>query len=261
MNRLQRHLSELKSRDEKAAIVFITAGDPSLQESLDIMLCMAENGADCIELGIPFSDPIADGPVIQRSTARALKNDVKIKEIFELVKAFRKSSDVPIVLMGYYNPLYRYGLEKMAADCSLAGVDGLIIADLPFEEGEELQTITRKEDVSLIYLLAPDIDPMRTRSIVDSSSGFIYCVAQYSTTGTNEKTDAVSNETIELLKKMTNMPVVVGFGISDLDKAREISKVADGVIVGSWLLKKLETADNKPEYAGRFVRNLKKAMV
>ena len=261
MNRLQKHLSELKSRREKAAILFITAGDPSLKDSLDIMLSMAENGADCIELGIPFSDPIADGPIIQRSTTRALKNNVTIHDIFMLVKQFRKSCNTPIILMGYYNPLYRYGLEKIAADCAEAGVDGLIVADLPFEEGEELQMIAAKYDVSLIYLLAPDIDPKRTQSIIDASSGFVYCVAQYSTTGTDETTEAVSKETIESLKKMSSLPVNIGFGISSLEKAREISLIADGVIIGSWLLKELESVDNKAEHAGRFVSKVKRAMV
>ena len=260
MNRLQNHLMGLKSRDEKAAIFFITAGDPTLKDSLDMMLTMAESGADCIELGMPFSDPIADGPIIQRSTARALKNNITINAILGIVRDFRKSSDVPVVLMGYYNPLFHYGLEKAAFDCAEAGVDGLIVADLPFEEGEELQRITENAGVSLIYLLAPDIDPERTQEIVKSSSGFVYCVAQYSTTGVNENSDGVTEETILSLKEMTNLPVAIGFGISSLEKAEEISQTADGVIIGSWLLKELEGVQNKAECAGTFVKNVKNAI-
>lgn len=260
MNRLEKHFGELKSRREKAAIFFITAGDPSLVDTLNMMRCMAENGADCIELGMPFSDPIADGPIIQRATARALKNKITLKNILSTVAEFRKSSDVPVVMMGYYNPLLRFGLKEIVAECGRAGVDGLIVADLPFEEGEELESICKKAGVSLVYLLAPDIDPDRTREIVASSSGFVYCVAQYSTTGADDKGDSVSGDTIKSLQKMTDLPIAVGFGISSLAKAREMSETADGVIIGSWLLKELEKTEKKAEFAGQFVKRVKRAI-
>ena len=261
MNRLESHLQTLKKRNEKAAVFFITAGDPSLEESLAIMQQLAANGADCIELGMPFSDPIADGPIIQRSTARALRQNIALDDILKLVSDFKRFSSTPVVLMGYYNPLYRYGLLKAVQDCADAGVDGLIIADLPFEEGEELQEITEKNNVCLIYLLAPEIDPKRTRKVAAASRGFIYCVAQYSTTGVDDKSGGISVETIKALKRMTDMPVLVGFGISSTEKASVMAESADGIIIGSWLLRELESKKNKAEHAGLFARAIKAALV
>jgi tryptophan synthase alpha chain len=262
MNRLEQHFADVKSRGDKAAIFFITAGDPSLDETLDIMLSMAQNGADCIELGMPFSDPIADGSVIQRSTARAMKHKVTISDILKLVARFREHSQTPVVMMGYLNPVMRYGIEMLVKDCAAHGVDGLIIADLPYEEGEEIEAITKAHDVSLIYLLAPDIDPKRTEAIARASAGFVYCVAQYSTTGVESDgdEDAVLPETITSLQRMTDLTVALGFGISSLEKAEKMSQVADGIIIGSWLIKELETATDKPKHAGAFVRNVKSAI-
>ena len=261
MNRLEKHFTDLKAREEKAAIFFVTAGDPSLEKTLEILLAMAENGADCIELGMPFSDPIADGPVIQRSTARAMANRVTIKDILQLVRRFRMKSDTPVVLMGYYNPVIRYGIEALVKDCVVNGVDGLIIADLPFEEGEEIEKITKEHDICLIYLLAPDIDPRRTEAIVRASAGFVYCVAQYSTTGIDTQTeDSHLPDTIKSLQSMSDLPVALGFGISSLEKAKKMSRTADGIIIGSWLIKVLESAENKAESAGFFVRDVKMAI-
>ncbi len=260
MNRLEKHFAELKTRGQKAAIFFITAGDPSLKETLEIMQTMSDNGADCIELGMPFSDPIADGPVIRRATARALKNHVTIKDILDLVREFRKYSRTPVVLMGYYNPLIRYGIEALVRDCAAFGVDGLIVADLPFEEGEELERLAKASGVNLIYLLAPDIDPARTEAILRASGGFVHCVAQYSTTGVESSADSVLPETIKSLQDMTSLPVAVGFGISSLEKVREMSETADGVIIGSWLLKELEKARDKAKTAAAFVSSVKSAL-
>lgn len=258
MNRLEKHFADLKSHGDKAAIFFITAGDPSLDETLEIMLSMAKNGADCIELGMPFSDPIADGPVIQRSTARAMKHHVTIADILKLVKRFREQSQTPVLMMGYLNPVMRYDIEALVEDCVAYGVDGLIIADLPYEEGEEIEAISKKHDVSLIYLLAPDIDPKRTKAIVQASSGFVYCVAQYSTTGVeNQSEETVLPETIQSLQNMTDLTVALGFGISSLEKAKHMSNVADGIIIGSWLINELEHADDKAMRAGEFVKDVK----
>jgi tryptophan synthase alpha chain len=258
VNRLEYHLRALKSRNEKAAIFFITAGDPTVEDTLDIMLAMAANGADCIELGMPFSDPIADGPVIQQSTARAMKNNVTIKDIFELTRRFRTKSDMPVVMMGYYNPIIRYDMEKLIKECTFFGVDGLIIADVPFEEGEEIEKFCKKYGVCLVYLLAPDIDDKRTESIVRASSGFVYCVAQYSTTGIeNQADDGVLPDTVKTLRRMTDLPIALGFGISTFEKAREASRLADGIIIGSWLIKSLESAADKAARAGTFVREIK----
>ncbi len=260
MNRLTKHFDNLKKDKQKAAIFFITAGDPNLHETFHIMESMALAGADCIEIGIPFSDPIADGPVIQRAAMRALTQKITIKNIMQTVKKFRLQWSTSVVLMGYYNPILRYGLRDFFCDCASFGVDGVIIADLPFEEGQEAEEYSKAYDVHLIYLLAPDIDSQRTERILKSSSGFVHCVAQYSITGSNSNQDESLPATIKSLQRMTSLPVVVGFGISSLDKVRLVSETADGVIIGSWLIRELEEAQNKNLKAGEFVCAVKQAM-
>lgn len=259
MNRLQKRFWELKQRNEKAAIFFITAGDPTIEETQQIMTALSENHADVIELGMPFSDPMADGPVIQQSTARALQHNLHLDDIFKTVKSFRAQHETPVVLMGYFNPILRYGPEAFARDAATHGVDGFIIADVPFEEGEEFEQTCRQHDVSLVYLLAPDIDPQRTASILKASDGFVYVVAQYSTTGASSN-GTVLPETIASLRRMTDLPVCVGFGISSAEKARDYSQHADGVIIGSWLIRELERSENKAEAAGRMARQVKLAI-
>ena len=256
MNRLETHFAELRRQQKKAAIYFITAGDPTLSDTLDIMRALADNGADCIELGVPFSDPIADGPIIQESTRRAMEQGVTLGQIFDLVKRFRNESALPVVLMGYLNPILRFGLEKFVIECNVSGVDGLIVADLPYEEGQELEQLTRDHHVNLIYLLAPDIDPLRTEAIVKASSGFIYCVAQYSTTGAAASREYGVSETVKKIKEKSRLPVALGFGISSPEKAREMSRYADGIIIGSWLIKELERAQDKAERAEEFAREI-----
>ena len=256
MNRLDQRFCDLKKKNDKAGVFFITAGDPDITTTFDVMLAMAQNGADVIELGMPFSDPMAEGPVIQRASARALKNNITLKDIFELVSRFRKQSDTPVVMMGYCNPVFQYGLETFVRDAGYHGVDGFIIADMPYEEGENLEAICRKNEMSLIYLLAPDFFPRRTEEILNASSGFVYVVSQYSTTGT-ETQHHVSPDTLTALRSKTMLPVCVGFGISSADKARHYCGYADGVIIGSWLIKEMETADDKAAAAGELVRSVK----
>jgi len=257
MNRLENHFSELKRRNETALILFLTAGDPDLNETLRIMQALAANGADCLELGVPFSDPIADGPVIQRSTARALKNDVDLDDILLLVRKFRQTSDIPVVLMGYYNPIIRYGNERFVKACREFGVDGLIVADLPYEEGEEFENLCRENTVNLIYLLAPEMGSERTKNILAASSGFVYCVSHYGTTGVGDAMDVQIDQVVKSLKSMTDLPVAVGFGISSIEQAQAAARVADGVIIGSWLIKELEGAEDKVSEAAQFAKTVK----
>ena len=259
MNRLQKRFSELKQKNEKAAVFFITAGDPSIEETLRIMTALSNNHADVIELGMPFSDPMADGPVIQQSTARALQHNLHLDDIFKTVKLFRAQHETPVVLMGYFNPILRYGPEAFVRDAAAYGVDGFIIADVPFEEGEEFEQTCRQHSMSLVYLLAPDIDPQRTASILDASDGFVYVVAQYSTTGASSN-GSVRPETIASLRKMTELPVCVGFGISSPEKARAYSEHADGVIIGSWLIREMQKSENKAETAGQIAQQVKQAV-
>jgi tryptophan synthase alpha chain len=260
MNRLEKRLEELRQKKETALILYITAGDPNLAETLKIMQALVANGTDCIELGVPFSDPIADGPIIQRAAARALKNSVTLDDILMLVNAFRETSEIPVVLMGYYNPIIRYGNARFADACSKNGVDGLIVADLPYEEGEEFEALCRKSGINLIYLLAPELGSSRTKNILQASSGFVYCVSHYGTTGTDEGPNEQLATIVHSLRSMTDLPIAVGFGVSSIQHARAAAAEADGVIIGSWLIKELEGAEDKVCHAGEFARKVKNAI-
>lgn len=261
MNNLERQFVEKKASGEKLLVLYVTAGDPDLSTTLEIMVSMAENGVDSIELGIPFSDPIADGPVIQRSSARALVHKTNLSRILDLLRKFRQKYETPVVLMGYYNPILNYGIEKFVNAFKQAGGDGMIVADLPYEEGEELERLCTRHDISLIYLLAPDVEQKRARQIVTSSRGFIYCVSHYGTTGETEMFEDHIKEVITSLREFTQLPVLIGFGISSVDKARTNARIADGIIIGSWLIKELENADHKSKHAGQFTRRIKEAII
>ncbi len=260
MNRLNTHFSQLKNKNEKALILYITAGDPNINTTFEIMKSLAENGVDCIELGIPFSDPMADGPVIQRASTRALKNDVNVDSIFSLVKRFRELYPTPLVLMGYFNTILRYGMETFVDAFKKAGGDGLIVADLPYEEGEEFENICKTRDISLIYLISPEIGSERTGNILSATGGFVYCISHYGTTGGESKTENLDG-IINSIKSMTDLPVAVGFGISTIQQARNACRIADGIIIGSWLIKELEKTQDKTKVAGRFTKTLKQAIV
>ncbi len=257
MDRLQQHLGGLKKQDRKALILYITAGDPDTASTLQVMKALAENGADCIELGMPFSDPVADGPVIQRASARALKNNIRLRDILGIIEKFRQNFDTPVVMMGYLNPLLRYGVETFVGDFAGAGGDGLIIADLPWEEGEEIEGHCRAGGVSCIYLLAPEPGTERTRNILNATSGFVYVVSHYGTTGEDTGPDAQVGPVLDSLRPMTDLPLAVGFGISTPEKAQKMAEKADGIIIGSWLLKELEKAKDRAKAAGEFVRRVK----
>lgn len=259
MNRLDKHFSELKKNHKKVLILYITAGDPNMAATLNIMQALAENGVDCIELGIPFSDPMADGPVIQRASARALINKVNLQDILALVKSFRQSHNTPVVLMGYFNTILHYGLAAFIQEYQAAGGDGLIVADLPFEEGEEFEQLCRENNINLIYLLSPEPGTERTRNILAATSGFIYCISHYGITGQHVDNNQLA-EIVQSLKGMTSLPIAVGFGISSLEQAQQAAQIADGVIIGSWLIKEMEQADDKPLLAGKFCKQLKQTI-
>ena len=260
MNRLEKQLTELNNKKQKGLVLYISAGDPDLDTTLEIMNALAENGVDCIELGVPFSDPIADGPVIQRASQRALENDINLDSILGLVRKFRQKYATPVLLMGYYNSFYQYGLETFTGSFQTAGGDGLIIADLPWEESEELEGYCSLNDLSLIRLLAPEMNNERTQSILRSANGFIYCVSNYGTTGADSGENAELKEIIQSFRQETDTPVAIGFGISSVDKAVAAANMADCVIVGSWLIAELEKATNKPARAAEFTSTLKKAL-
>ena len=235
--RIGRRFEALKSEGRSGLITFITAGDPELDGSREILFGLPAAGADLIELGMPFSDPMADGPSIQASSLRALKSGMTLKKTLTLVADFRaRDDDTPVILMGYYNPIYVYGTEAFLADAKAAGVDGLIIVDLPPEEVDELWKPARAEGIDIIFLTAPTSDDERLPKIVKRASGFVYYVSIAGITGTKSAAVADVNEAVRRIRRHTDLPIGVGFGIRTPDQAAEIAAVADAAVVGSALV-------------------------
>ncbi|HWH78993.1 MAG TPA: tryptophan synthase subunit alpha [Candidatus Binatus sp.] len=263
MSRIPETFAILKKRGEAALIPFITAGDPDLATTLKIMRELAYGGADCIELGIPFSDPSADGPTIQRSSERALKRPVPLAAIFRLVREFRRDSQVPVILFGYFNPFFRFGLEKFARQAASAGADGVLCVDLPPEESDELKRWTDAFDLDLIFLLSPTSGPNRVKLIARKGRGFIYYVSVTGVTGARRSFADGLRAQVARVRKAGSLPVGVGFGISTPEQAAWIANFADAAVVGSALLEKIEQAKGnreKAKKAGAFVAQLKQAM-
>ncbi|VUD56610.1 Tryptophan synthase alpha chain [Thalassocella blandensis] len=247
MNRIGQRLANLKAENRKALVTYIVNGDPRPDVSLAAMHALVEAGADIIELGVPFSDPMAEGPVIQRGHERALEHGTSLKGTMNLVKAFRETNqETPVVLMGYANPVERMGYEAFASQASDAGVDGLLTVDLPAEEAEALNVQLRKHNIENIFLLAPTTTDSRVERVVSLAGGFLYYVSLKGVTGAgNLDVDAV-NARLNTIKQKTDLPVLVGFGIKDAASASAIGAIADGVVVGSVLV----DAMGKNEQAG-----------
>ena len=237
MNRIDRKFKELKAQKKKAFIAYLTAGDPDLSATRKMVSSLERSGVDIIELGVPFSDPIADGPTIQAASHRALAGGVTLKKIFSMTGDLRKATQMPIAFMTYYNPVLRYGIKKFIRDCSLKGVDGVIIPDLPLEEAEPLMRYAREKNISTIFLAAPTSTRKRIGMIAEKSRGFIYYVSLTGVTGARRDLPPEVIANVKMVKSMTDKPVAVGFGISSAGQARDIAKVADGVIVGSAIVK------------------------
>ena len=244
--RIKNKFDFLKKKNQPALIAFLTVGDPNLQTSEKIIKGLPKAGADIIEIGMPFSDPMADGPVIQRSYRRALKNGNYIPKMFQLIKNFRKQDNTtPIILMGYYNPIYQIGLKNFFMQAYNYGVDGVLIVDLPPEEDRDVLRYSQgKKKINIIKLTTPTTDKKRITNIAKSASGFVYYVSITGISGS--KIDNFSNieKAYKKLKKNINLPFVVGFGINTPSKARSIAKYADGVVVGSALIKEIEKSVN-----------------
>lgn len=260
MSRIEQQFDLLREEGRKAFIPFITAGDPTLEQTSVLLDVLAEAGADIIELGVPFSDPMADGPTIQASSQRALKNDIRIEDILETVRNFRKKHDTPLILFGYYNPFFVYGEKRLTADARSAGVDGFLCVDLPPDEGEELRYLASKEGLDVIYLIAPTSTPERKKLVAEKASGFIYYVSVTGVTGARDKLREDISAHIKDIKQFTALPVAVGFGISKPDQVREAGRMADGVVVGSAIVKVIEKVGDTPDLADKvreFVKWLK----
>lgn len=259
MSRIDKKFKELKQLKKKAFIAFISAGDPDLKTTADLVIALGNAGVDIIELGIPFSDPLADGPTIQASFERALKKGVTVPKILQMVGQVRKFSQTPIALMTSYNPVFHYGEEKFIKDAKAAGVDGIIIPDLPPEEAKTLIALARKADISTVFFFSPTTAAHRVKRISDASTGFIYYVSLTGVTGARTALPADLIEKIKKAKRSTKKPVCVGFGISTREQVKAISAVSDGVIVGSAIVKEIEKNSSQPDMVDRvaqFVKNL-----
>jgi tryptophan synthase alpha chain len=233
-----------RKKNEKIMSLFLTAGYPDLDSTVDLVLGFEKNGADLIELGMPFSDPLADGPTIQYASNTAIENGITMNGIFDMVKEVRKSSEIPLVLMGYINPVMRYGIDEFCRTAVECGVDGLIIPDAPIEESTELEKSARANNLDLIYLVAPNSSDERMRKLDEHSSGFVYCVSVTGVTGArqgDEVAKSVERFIDRVNKNVTKNPKLVGFGIKNHDDARVISQKTDGFIVGSALIDTIRT--------------------
>ena len=260
MTRIQQKFDQLKRAGRKAFIPYITLGDPSLEASVEIILELDRAGADVIELGIPFSDPLADGPVIQRATERALQHGFTLQAGLKTVAALRKQTEVPFLLFSYYNPLFAHGFERLAQDARASGIDGVLITDLSVEEAAAPVSILRQAALDSVFLAAPTSTDARIEKIARFSSGFIYAVSRTGVTGAQK---AISDEVrplIERIRRHSDLPVAVGFGISEPSQVAEICQQADGAVVGSALVRCIEENLKNPRLAekvGEFTRWLR----
>jgi tryptophan synthase alpha chain len=248
-----------KSENRKAFIAYITGGDPSPEITASLVLALERGGADLIELGVPFSDPIADGPVIQRASDRALRAGTNIPKLLDVVRTIRRSSQIPILLFSYLNPLLRYGFERLAADASAAGVDGVLMTDLCVEEAEEAVRRVKAQGLDTVFLAAPTSTEGRLRKVAEQSSGFVYLVSRTGITGEQSSLSQAALPLTQRMRQLTDLPIAVGFGISTPEQVREVARIADGVVVGSAIVKFIEAhaADPAlPERLEAFVRIL-----
>ncbi len=257
MNRIEQHLSSIISQGKKAFIPYIMAGYPDIKTTEKVFSMLENIGADVVELGVPFSDPLADGPVIQEAASVALKNGVTLKKVLQILKELRKSHSIAVVLMTYYNPVYRYGLERFFRDASKAGVDGLIVPDLPPDEADELIEQGRKYQIATIFLAAPTSTDERLCLVAEKSSGFVYYVSITGITGSRLEITKEMSGMIKKIKRFTKTPVCVGFGVKKPGEAKRIAEIADGVIVGSSIVKQMTGDLRKLQ---RYLRALRRAI-
>ena len=258
MIRVKNKFKELKQKKQKAFGVFLTAGYPSLEYSKDIFKKILDAEVDFIEIGLPFSDPMADGPLIQHSSQIAIEQNTSVEECFNLVKEIRKiNNDIPIILMGYYNPIHYYGNLKFIKKAVLSGIDGLIIVDLPMEEDEEFYNLSYKNNLPLIRLVTPTTDEDRLKKILKNAHGFVYYVSVTGITGTKSASVNDVKNKIKVIKKITNLPVIAGFGIKNSVDAKKMSSISDGIVIGSSLVNKIEEVYKKKNGLNEIFKFLK----
>lgn len=260
MNRIEKCFNDLNARGEHALVCFLTCGDPDFATTEKLVAKIVESGADIVELGVPFSDPLADGPTIQASSFRALQAGATVRGVFATVSSIRQKCDAPIVLMTYFNPVNKYGLEKFAQDAADAGADGVIMTDLPIEEASDWKKAADKAGLSTIFLLAPTSTKDRIALTAKLANGFIYCVSRTGVTGAQNELPAELKTLVDTIKSASPVPVVVGFGISKPEHVKQVTQYADGAVVGSALVSVIANVSNPDEAverAGEFVKSLK----
>lgn len=262
-SRIAAKFAELKARGETALVPYIVAGDPDLANTQRLVLEFEAQGADLIELGVAFSDPMADGPANQRAAARGLKSGATLPALLSMVTELRKATPIPLILFGYFNPFFHYGCAQLCADAASAGIDGLLVVDLPPEEAPELAEPTKAAGLDLIYLLAPTTPLARSRIIARSASGFLYYVSVTGVTGARAALPSDLEANVRALRDVTDLPIGVGFGISTPEQAASVAQFADAVVVGSAISQMIENhamSDHLVEVVGDFVGSLKHAL-
>ena len=245
MGRIERKFSGLRKREEKALVAYLTAGDPNMKKTKEIILGLDAAGVDILEIGVPFSDPTADGPVIQAASRRALEKGATLSSILDMIESVRKFSDIPIILFGYYNPILIYGNERFAKRAKAIGIDGILVVDLPPEESAELRKHTDRSGIDFISLIAPTSTDERIRKISQNARGFLYYISITGITGTASPRVSDIKREVKRIRGITKLPVVVGFGISTQEQARKIAPYADGIVIGSAFVRLIEKNSNK----------------
>jgi tryptophan synthase alpha chain len=240
MGRIGERFARRRAEGRPAFVAFLTAGDPSLDRTVEAAIALAAAGADVLELGVPFSDPLADGPVIQRASERALARGVTLPGVLEAVRRIRERSELPLLLFSYYNPLLQHGLGRVAREAKRAGVDGALVTDLPPEEAGEWIDVARSADLDTVFLASPTSPPERLRAVAEASRGFVYAISRTGVTGERQALSDDARPLVERLRALTDVPVALGFGLSTPEQVREAAGVADGVVVGSALVRFLE---------------------
>jgi tryptophan synthase alpha chain len=259
LGQISEAFSNLKREGKKGFIPFITAGDPDLETTLELIVELARAGATLIELGVPFTDPMADGPVIQRASERALRHPFGLTEILQVVAEARKQTDVPIILFSYFNPLLQFGVEKLAREAKRAGVDGILVTDLVPEEASEFLSVLRANDLDMIFLVAPTSTDERLQMVAARASGFIYAVSRAGVTGAREEMSAEAEKLVRRVRQFSDLPVAVGFGISRPEQVADVWRYADAAVVGSAIVAEIERAESAADAVsrvGQFARQL-----
>lgn len=263
MNRIENKFKTLRAYSEKALIVYLTAGDPSLDVTKQLIFDLEKAGVDILEIGVPFSDPTADGPIIQAASQRSLKAGTTLEGVLKMIAEVRKVSEIPIVLFGYFNPIFAYGVKKFAHSVRAAGVDGVLVVDLPYEEAEELRNYTDTVGIDFISLIAPTTDKERLKKIAARASGFLYYISITGITGTATPKIKNIKKEVENIRKITRLPIAVGFGISKPQQAKEIGKFADGIVIGSAVVSLIDENKNNRHLAkivSDYIINIKKEL-